>query len=384
MVSFSGNHFDAAIVGSGPAGSSAALALAKEGFNVLIVEKASLPRYKTCGGGVVRRARNLLPVNIDRVVKQNCSVAELHLHDTDLHFRAMRHEAIITMTMREDFDLLLLHTARDDGAVVLAECEVLDVTQDRHSVTLTTTQGNISAKFVIAADGVTSIVAKKCGWKENRRVVPALEYEVSVSQEILQRFNIAARFDFGIVPQGYAWIFPKGDHLSVGVLTTRRGSANLNEYIKEYFMITGLTDITRTERHGFMIPLSPRKDSFVKNRVLLVGDAAGFVDPVTAEGITFAIKSGQLAAGALIEGNFDQALVSRIYTSALKKFILPEIRAASILSKLLYDFSSMRTWLFRNYGSRLCEAMVTVVTGERTYHEMLFNPKNYVRLLHQR
>ena len=105
------NSFDVVIVGSGPAGSSAALALAREGVRVGILEKESVPRYKTCGGGIVGRARRLLPFSIQEVVEQQCHTAELNLPQDGFHFTTVRSQPIVSMTMREDFDSFLLKSA---------------------------------------------------------------------------------------------------------------------------------------------------------------------------------------------------------------------------------------------------------------------------------
>ena len=114
--------YDVAVVGSGPAGSAAALALAAGGARVTVIEKAALPRYKTCGGGVVRRAVKLLPVDIRRAVERECPRAEVHFPGTGLHFSTRRSESMISMTMRETFDFLLLTAAQAAGADVEARC----------------------------------------------------------------------------------------------------------------------------------------------------------------------------------------------------------------------------------------------------------------------
>src|SRR4029077_6064907 len=120
----------------------------------------------------------------------------------------------------------------------------------------------------------------------------------------LERFARVPRFDVGTVPYGYAWVFPKTAHLSVGVLTTHRGAINLHGQLEEYLRVIGLAPQS-TERHGFVIPVRPRAGALARERMLLVGDAAGFADPVTAEGISFATQSGKLAADAIVASELD-------------------------------------------------------------------------------
>lgn len=375
--------YDVAVVGSGPAGSSAACRLAKHGLDVALFEKASLPRYKTCGGGIVRRASKLLPVDIQHIVERDCHSAELHFVEQNLHFTTQRQEPIISMIMRQDFDFFLAAAAQRAGASLFAPCEVLDISSDNGTVQLGTTEGAVKARFAIAADGAAGVVARKASRQAPQRVIPALECEVHVHDSILERFS-SARFDFGIVPNGYAWVFPKKNHLSIGVLSTKKHSMNLRKAITKYLQVLGIEAVDNMEQHGFMLPFGRRARSFVHNRVLLVGDAAGFVDPLTCEGITYAIQSGQLAADAIAKSRLDGALVRDAYHKKLRAEILPELRYAYLLALLVYGESNLKAWLFRTYGQRLCEAVADIVTGKRTYRSIFYNPATYLKLLHFR
>lgn len=307
------NSYDVVVVGSGPAGLSAALTLANQGVRVVVIEKASLPRYKTCGGGLVRRAIRLLPVDIQGVVERDCYSVELNLLDTGLGFATKRQSPIVSMIMREKFDFYLVSSAIKAGVVIRSRCEVVDVVSKVKGVELITREGSLKTRFVIAADGAKSLVAQKTGWKETRQLIPASVYEVFVDDDVLNRFIHAGRFDFGIVSRGYTWVFPKKNHLSIGLLSMRRGALKLDKMLKQYLRLICIDKIKRIERHNFVVPISPRKDCFMQSCVLLVGDAAGFVDPVTGEGITFAIQSGQIAARALLDGYFDEDRVKQAF-----------------------------------------------------------------------
>src|ERR1043165_10263952 len=108
-------------------------------------------------------------------------------------------------------------------------------------------------------------------------------------------------------------MFPKRDHLSIGVGTTKRGAAHLPECYRRYLELLGIGTPLREERHGYLIPCRPREGMFAVPRVLFAGDAAGLADPVTAEGITAGILSGQLAARAILNGKFSDSVVKQIY-----------------------------------------------------------------------
>ena len=377
-------QYDVAVVGAGPGGSAAALALRRGGLRVAILEKAVPPRDKTCGGGLLGRTLDLLPIEVRAVVERECFSAELHHHGPALSFTTQRERPVVSMVMRDRFDHLLTAAAQEAGAELLAGAPVESVAVRAEGVELRTKEGAVTARFVIAADGVGSVVARQCGMPELRHVIPALECEVTVEPAQLERFRHAARFDFGLTPHGYAWVFPKRGHLSIGVLTTRRGSCNLNAEYARYLAHLGLTGPVKEERHGYMIPLRPRARMFAAPRVLLIGDAAGLADPLLAEGISSAIRSGQLAARAILENGLDDRATRRAYRAHLGSALLPELRIARVLARMIYDFPRVRSWLLTRHGQRLSELLTRVVMGETSYRETVRRPGNYWKLLRAR
>jgi geranylgeranyl reductase family protein len=374
-------ELDVAIVGSGPAGGAAALALAGRGLRVAVIEKATPPRYKTCGGGVLWRAVKLLPFDIRAVVERECQVAELVHHHPDLHFACRREQPIVSMVMRDRFDHLLLQKAEAGDVQVISGTTVTDVSVNSDHVQLTTTAGRYHARFVIAADGVNSVMARKTGRPPLRGVVPALECEVEYSPEAMGPWMNAARFDFGLVPAGYGWVFPKRAHLSIGVGTTRRGAANLPEFYQHYVQRLGIGTPVSEERHGYMIPCRPRAGMFALPRILFVGDAAGLADPVTAEGITAGILSGQLAGQAIIAANGNAAIAQKQYRTMLNQGLLADLRVARWLAWLLYERPRWCAALLSRHGTGMSELMTRIVCGETTYRAAVRRPGHYLRLL---
>lgn len=373
-------ELDVAIVGAGPAGAAAALALGGRGLRVGLIEKAVPPRYKTCGGGVLRRAIALLPLDVRAAVERECHVAEFVHHRPRLRFVCERERPIISMVMRDRFDHLITTAALQAGARLFAGTTVRDVIPGAENVSLATSAGEFRARFVIAADGAASVVARKTGQAELRQVFPAFESEVTLSPEAMAPLMRTARFDFGLVPAGYGWVFPKRDHLSIGVGTTRRGAAHLPDNYRRYLGVLGLGPPLREERHGYLIPCRPRDGMFGAHRVLFVGDAAGLADPVTAEGITAGIFSGQLAAQAIVEGGFTEAAVKRLYRSRLEQTLLAELRIARWLAWVFYECPRLRTGLLTRHGQRMTELMTQIVTGETTYRAVMRRPGNYLKL----
>jgi geranylgeranyl reductase family protein len=347
---------------------------------VAIVEKARPPRYKTCGGGVLRRAMALLPADLRLAVERECHVAELVHHAPDFRFVCQRREPIVSMVMRDRFDHLITAAAVKAGAQLMPDTTVLDVVAFDGGVRLVTSRGELRTRFVIAADGVAGVVARKTGRPELRQVFPALECEVTLTSAEMAPWLMAARFDFGAIPAGYGWVFPKREHLSIGVGTTRRGGANLAEAYRRYVGRLGLGRPVREERHGYMIPCRPREGMFEVPRVLFVGDAAGLADPITAEGITGGILSGQLAARAILDARLNPPEAVARYRTTLEARWLGELRIARWLAWVLYDCPRLRVALFRRHGQRMSELMTRIVTGETSYRAVMRRPGNYLRL----
>jgi len=377
----SAQHVDVAVVGAGPAGATAALFLATAGASVALIDKAAPPRYKTCGGGLVRRAAAWLPEGYPLKVERSLQAASMNFLDADLSYTVRREEPLVWMVMRDQFDGQLARAAVDAGARLLAPREVKAVSQGAGGVEIETDKGPLHAGFVIAADGAGSRVAKTAGWTTRPKLAPAVECEVRVSDEVFQRFDGCARFDFDVGVTGYGWVFPKRDHLSAGIVAMGPPAGNLKHAVTEYFQRIGLGPIEHISRHGYYCPLRPRSEGLVKGRVLLVGDAAGLADPITGEGISPAILSGRLAAEAILTSAGNAPTAERQYLRTLGQRLLSDLKLARLLARWLYSAPRMRNWVFQRRGQLLCEGVTEVIAGTATYRELVLRPGNYFKLL---
>ncbi len=371
-------RFDVAVVGAGPAGAACARELARAGLAVALLDKQMPPRYKACGGGLVGRAVAELGIELEpELVEAESRVAEVNLLDAGLGFRVERPRPVVTMTMRADLDRRLVEAAREAGAELLAPWTLDGLSPDGDGFALRTDRGVLGARYLVAADGAAGRTAGAAGWPAQRRAIPALESEVEVSPAEHRRLAGSARFDFGVVDGGYAWVFPKRRHLSVGCLSIARPAPALRRALEDYLARLGLDGPRRREDHGFVIPLEPRPP--VRGRVLLTGDAAGLADPVTCEGISFALLSGRLAARALVEGFERPAAAAAAYRRLLRP-VVAELRVARVVARLVYGHPRLRAALGRRAGRQLAEAMADVMTGAATYRGLLTRPRNYLRL----
>jgi len=372
--------YDVAVIGAGPAGATAARQLALRGMRTVVLEKERLPRYKTCGGGIVLRAARTAELPVDSIGQREWNAAELHFHDADLHFVVRREQPILWTTMRADFDARLCDAAIRAGAEIRDATRVVALDTTPAGTRVVTECGDVHARLVVAADGAASRTARWAGWGPLDACIPALEVEARVAPDVLRRFAGAVRFDFGTIPGGYAWTFPKETHLSIGILCARRGRVALRRTLLQYARLLHVPLDAASEWHGALIPIAPRR-SFARGGVFVCGDAAGLVDPVTCEGISFALRSGALLADALVESAGDPADAGFLCHASLRGEVRSELRLARVLAEVLYRRMAMRDWMFRRFGAHLCDAMLDVITGARTYRDLLATPKYYGKLL---
>ena len=377
-----GTAVDVAIVGAGPAGATAALVLARAGVEVVILDRAPLPRDKTCGGGVIARALESLPSGVGIPVERRLGRVESRFADAGVTVTIERETPLVHMTLRAPLDLALAEAARASGAALEVPCTLERVGLTPDHVQLETSRGPIRARFLIAADGATGPTARAAGWIEPLASVPALEAEVEIPPSILARFADRARFDLGTPAGGYGWVFPKADHLSVGVGVFTRGGARrrLRDELSRYLHAVGLGEASVLRVRGAPIPVRPRGDA-ARGCVLLTGDAAGLADPLTGEGISLAILSGRLAAESLLAVRLDPRIAARAYLGSLRRSILGDLRIARGLAWVLYRRPGLARRLVPRFGQLAGEALTEVVAGRRTYRALVGSGRAWRRLL---
>lgn len=365
-------HYDIVVVGSGVAGSMTALTAARHGLRTAILEKETLPRYKTCGGGLTYQAMQLLPPLPETVLEYEGQEVDICFMEQDWNFRVQRQVPIVSMAMRSSLDHFITQQAIATGADLHQDTLLKNIRRENQVLHFETSKGTFTAPFVIAADGASSRVAKTLGWKKETRVLArALEYEVYTSEAEHQRLSERTRIDFEGVPSGYAWVFPKRDHLSIGLGTfspsKRDKKVNLHKLTEDYMAWLGMKNVHRIERHAAQIPISPRKDGLTQPGVFLVGDAAGLADPITAEGISNALRSGKWAVEAIVEAERDPQQAETRYLEKLNEHLLPNLSAGRKLAWLFYRKPKWRNWLFERNGQRLAENFTDLLLGRRSY-----------------
>lgn len=323
-------EYDVAVVGAGPAGSSAARAAALAGARVVVLDRAAFPRYKTCGGGLIGPSLAALPgappsrAEITRV--------SLSLSGGRRRTRTVA-EPCLRMVTRAELDAWLLDEAARAGAEVRVPCQVRSVADG----VVDTDAGPLRAGVVVAADGTSSRLAREVGVRL-AHVDLGLELELEAG-DLAEEWADRVHLDWGPIPGSYAWVFPKGDTLTVGVIAARGAGDATRRYLADVVRWMGMERLRVVHDSGHLTRCRTTDSPLGRGRVLLAGDAAGLLEPWTREGISFATRSGALAGAAAAAG--PDGVVER-YRAALSAELLPEMAAGE---RCLRAFER-RPWAF--------------------------------------
>ena len=323
--------YDIVVVGAGPAGSTAAKTLAEQGLSVLLIDKEKFPRDKPCGGGLPIRILNRFKYVKDRGLIESYSYGGF-AHSSSLKYKVelQRNEPIVAMILRKKFDYELVKLAIESGSVFIDEKSAKDIKILKDKARILLNDGtNVESQIVIGADGVWSNIAKKSGLNQSRKNVGiCLFQEYPMSSKTLDRFFGEKRLCHihmklqGIA--GYGWVFPKKEHLNIGicefkpVVNQSKGKTKLSEVYKNYINILKESEIIPDDLKmgrvkGGALPIFPLEKTY-SDRVILCGDAGGFINPVSGEGIYYAMSSGEIAARVITEaleaGETDERFLS--------------------------------------------------------------------------
>ena len=292
-------RYDVLVVGAGPAGSATAIHLARGGARVLLVDKARFPRDKPCGGGLTGRALRAAPCSVDPVVEHVVDTFELRLN-YGRRFERDCGEPMILMTQRRRLDAYLAEQAAVAGAEFRDGTSVDGLAVGPGGVEARIGGVRVQADAVVGADGANGVVAKAAGLGDG--IVRGVALEGNVSWEILDpgRYRGRAVVELGVVPGGYAWVFPKGDHANLGVGGWQSEGPRLRNHLARLAAAHRVSVDTLTEVKGHRLPMRPIGSVPAVGRVLLVGDAAGLVDPLSGDGLYEAFVSAKLAAESLL------------------------------------------------------------------------------------
>ena len=367
-------QYDVVVIGAGPSGTSCAYNIKR--FNpqasVLLVDKAEFPRYKPCGGGVSPEVQNYFDFDLQAGIDSICT--EVVMIANGKQISSNKHP--LWMVRREKFDNFLLSKARSIGVSFMNACEVQEVIQENNTVKLLSSKGEFNAKVVVIAEGGLGKLAKKLGYTVKNTILAGMEYE-----HYTQKLDGKLYIDFDYNDSGYAWNFPKSDGLSLGiggfVKGQDKGKVGLPQKLKNYSQQFAVTEFEKKNLHGHPILLYSGRQKLVHGNVIMVGEIAGCVDPLTAEGIRPAIKSGFLAAKVIAYSlkqkdlkslvNYDVAFHQEIgrdfYSARIMSYflnknlkrILPMLSSESAINGFMSVFSGASSYRQKIGFKRICK-----------------------------
>lgn len=362
------DRYDCVIIGAGPGGSTFARNSARKGLKTLLIEKESLPRNKACGGALSPAIRHLFDFDHDTMVERVVRGITFFSRDESEDRTFYPDGMAVEMVSRKDFDNYLVRRAVDAGTTLAEKTRVISVKESKEYVTVSTDGGDmITASIVVGADGARSVVAGNAGLAKEPG---GLGFEVEVyprDRGVLEEYGDRSIFGFGFIPKGYGWIFPKKDHFSVGIGTTRNHMPGITSLYRQFTSrFSFLKEGCESDRRGWFIPYTRHSGPLNTRRILLVGDSARLADPFSGEGIYYAVLSGTIAAQTVFEELQKQGRLSRAYTKIVTRNIIKDFTYARLCSDIFYTAPS---FFYRR--NRVIRALTMLSNKEIGYRDIL-------------
>ena len=321
-------EWDVAVVGGGPGGLAAAHAAASAGARTIVLERAHHPRYKTCGGGLIGTSLAMAAARIEVPHRDVINAVTFTDNGRRAFTRHTGDRPLLTMVRRADFDLAWHDAAVAAGAKMRQNAQVRAISEDGDMAAVTLADGGTTtASVVVGADGSAGIAARYVGVTFEQEDL-GLEVELATTESDRAAWRGRVLLDWGPVPGSYGWVFPKADELTVGVIMTKGRGADTKRYLARFRDRLGLAD--RPVRHdsGHLTRCRRADAPLRRGRVLVVGDAAGLLEPWTREGISYALRSGWWAGEAAASRDLDH------YPRLVHEHLVPEMRAGRRLLRV--------------------------------------------------
>jgi geranylgeranyl reductase family protein len=298
---------------------------------VLLADRARFPRDKPCGGGLTGRALKHAPCDVTPVVEHVVNGFEIRL-GYRRRFVRRGQVPLILMTQRRRLDAFLAEQAAAAGADFRDGAKVTDVTVRPDGAEASVGGEQVAADVLVAADGANGTAARAAGVATD--IVHGVAYEANISYDDVDpgRYRGLAVVELGVVPGGYAWVFPKGDHANVGVGGWGGEGPRMKEHMSRLCAAHGVDETKLREMRGHRLPMRRIGSPAARGRALVVGDAAGLVDPLSGDGIYEAFVSSELASAAILADELDA------YEPALAAALDPHARASWAAKQTLDRF----------------------------------------------
>ncbi len=366
--------YDVIVSGLGPAGSSAAYSLSSYGLKVLALEKKKMPRNKLCAGGITSKVLSMLDFDFSDTIEKEIRGGAVHY----------KQERSLEMTFdkpagyvvdRAKFDHKLALRAGEAGAVIHEEEALKGITELSDGVEITTGSDKYRARFLVGADGANGFSSRYFNRKK-RSLGFAVETFVPDEFEIIQDMKDKVAFFYGNLPFGYGWIFPKRNGASVGLGISYKHTKEIRKHFADFLELINIPAEFSRHCQGYPIPAYSWfvRKTYCKRNIILTGDAANLVDPVTGEGIYFAMKSGEVAADAIKDTLDNGRRYPRVYKKMLRKEVIKNLSSAYKLTYPIYWFPTMSFFALRS-NPNIKKVYIDVLLGKATYKDLLREAK---------
>jgi geranylgeranyl reductase family protein len=375
--------YDVIVVGAGPGGSTAARFCAHAGLKTLIIEKEHLPRYKPCGGCLSVKTVHLLNFDLTPVIENTVYGAKFTYLLKDPFFIDSK-DPIAYMVMRDRFDQFLVEKALEKGAEILEGENVLGISKREEGIDVELESGKLfRCEYLIGADGPSSLVAKALSLFPSNAGGFAVESEVPFEGvPFFPKSELhLLHLDFGGVPNGYGWVFPKREGLSIGIGGMFREGERMKprKYFKEFLRRLNYLEEEKIKMIGHPLPAFYDEGQRVgQGKVLLIGDAAHLMDPLQGEGIYYAIRSAMLATDAILQSRETGSLPSDLYQTAVHVHIFENLKWALYFSRFVFRFTKLAYKTLKHYPE-LGKLYLQVLEGKETYQSFVDQVKQRMK-----
>ncbi|MFQ6019535.1 MAG: NAD(P)/FAD-dependent oxidoreductase [Dehalococcoidia bacterium] len=360
---------DAIVIGAGPSGSTAARLLARRGASVLLLDRARFPRDKPCGGGVTIRAAAYLDLDLGPVSERTIYGARFSLR-LGPTFDRWHRQPLTYMTQRCRLDAYLAEAACESGADFRDGMTVREVEVDNGQVTVRSNGDAYTARALVAADGANGIGRRGSGLRPQVEEAVALEGNIRFSPDIPSQWQELLALDLGALAGGYGWVFPKSDHLNLGVGAWKYAASTLRPKLAHLCRRYGFDGAELENLRGHHLPIRISGTPVARGPTLAVGDAAGLSDPLSGEGIHMAFLSARLAADAIIGYLAGETADLSPYQRAVERHLQTELTAARKLQEL-FHFAPPPYVAMLRHSRRFWQAFCCLIRGELTYRGFL-------------
>ena len=371
-------RYDVIVVGAGPAGSTTAKECADRGLSVLLLDKAEFPRDKPCGGGVTPRATDLLDFDIAPVVERvayGLRVTMRRSHEVELRSPT----EVTVLTQRSRLDAFLVERAIEAGATLKQRVAIASIERQPSRVLVRTDTEVFEGASIVAADGANGTTARMAGLDTKLVNGIALEANITPQGDFPETWEDMVGLDLGGTPGGYGWVFPKGDHLNIGLGGWKYVGPSLRSRLDGLVRSYGFDPETMHGVRGYHLPMRSAGSPLVDGNLLLVGDAAGLLDPLTGEGIFGAIWSGQTAARHLAPYLGGEVADLDGYRLEVERELVPDLRVARQFHDLLHLTPSLYVGATRL--TSLWGLICRILRGEQTYAQVMRAHPNLATLI---